>query len=124
MDVVLDSSFLLEFVSRPLKRIEELELSLGKIEFVVLDATVKELEKLASETGIKAKKALAALEYVKNLKRVNVADIKSDADLTILSYAVKHGSAVATLDQKLRRKLKKIGVAVITLRDDNLWIDK
>ncbi|MEM3427604.1 MAG: PIN domain-containing protein [Nitrososphaerales archaeon] len=124
MEVVLDSSFLLEWVSRPIKRIEELELKLGKVEFVVLDATIKELEKLASATGVKAKKASAALEYVKNLKRVNVVNINSDTDLTISRYAAKHRSAVATLDQELRRRLKETGVTVLTLRDDNLWIDR
>ncbi len=124
LNVVLDSSFLLELVSRPLKRIEELDALLGEGELVVLDVTVKELKKLASESGAKAKKASAALEYVKNLRKVNVANVDLDADSMILSYAIKHGSAVATLDQNLRRRLKAAGVVVITLRDDNIWVDQ
>lgn len=124
MQVILDSSFLLELVSRPLKRIEELDIVLGGVEFIVLEPTIKELAKLASETGIKSKKASAALEYVKDLKKIEVADTRLDVDSTILNYAVKHGYAVATLDQNLRRRLKEAGVPVITLRNDNIWVDK
>lgn len=124
MEAVLDSSFLLELVSRPLKRIEELEVVLGRVEFVVLETTVRELEKLASKAGVRGRKASAALEYVRGLKKVKLMYEDLDADSAVTRYALEHGSAVATVDQSLRRRLKSAGVPVITLRGDNVWVDR
>ena len=47
MEVVLDTSFLLELVSKPIKRLSDLEIALGKIEFVVLEPTIEELKRLS-----------------------------------------------------------------------------
>jgi rRNA-processing protein FCF1 len=124
LEVILDTSFLLELVSKPIKRLDELEVELGKVEFIVLEPTVRELRRLASKHGVKAKKANAALNYVKNLKVVNLGDKKLKADSAILYYALKYRAAVATLDQELRDKLREEDVIVITLREDGVWVDR
>jgi rRNA-processing protein FCF1 len=124
LEVVLDTSFLLELVSKPIKRLDELEVLLGKVEFIILEPTVKELKRLASKPGVKAKKAYAALKYVKNLRVVNLDDRRLNVDSAILYYALKHGAAVATLDQELMGRLKEEGVVVITLREDGVWVDR
>jgi rRNA-processing protein FCF1 len=124
LEVVLDTSFLLELVSKPIKRLDELEVLLGKVEFIILEPTVKELKRLASKPGVKAKKAYAALKYVKNLRVVNLDDRRLNVDSAILYYALKHGTAVATLDQELMGRLKEEGVVVITLREDGVWVDR
>jgi len=124
LEVILDTSFLLELVSKPIKRLDELEVELGKVEFIVLEPTVRELKRLASKHGVKAKKANAALNYVKNLKVVNLGDKKLKADSAILYYALKYRAAVATLDQELRDKLREEDVIVITLREDGVWVDR
>lgn len=120
----MDTSFLLELVSKPIKRLDELEVLLGKVEFIILEPTVKELKRLASKPGVKAKKAYAALKYVKNLRVVNLDDRRLNVDSAILYYALKHGTAVATLDQELMGRLKEEGVVVITLREDGVWVDR
>jgi len=120
----LDTSFLLELVSKPIKRLDELEVELGKVEFIVLEPTVRELKRMASKPGVKAKKAYAALKYVKNLRVVNLSDKKLKADSAILYYALKYSAAVATLDQELRSRLREEGVVVITLREDGVWVDR
>jgi len=120
----LDTSFLLELVSKPIKRLDELVVELGKVEFIVLEPTVRELKRLASKPGVKAKRAYAALKYVKNFRVVNLNDKRLSADSAILYYALKHSAAVATLDQELRGRLKEEGVVVITLREDGVWVDR
>jgi len=124
LEVILDTSFLLELVSKPIKRLDELEVELGKVEFIVLEPTVRELKRMASKPGVKAKKAYAALKYVKNLRVVNLSDKKLKADSAILYYALKYSAAVATLDQELRSRLREEGVVVITLREDGVWVDR
>jgi len=125
MEVILDTSFLLELVSKPIKRLDELEVELGKVEFIVLEPTVRELKKMASKPGIKAKRAHAALKYLRNLRVVNLDDnIKLSADSAILYYALKYSAAVATIDQELKERLKEEGVVVITLRENGVWVDR
>jgi len=124
LEVILDTSFLLELVSKPIKRLDELVVELGKVEFIVLEPTVRELKRLASKPGVKAKRAYAALKYVKNFRVVNLNDKRLSADSAILYYALKHSAAVATLDQELRGRLKEEGVVVITLREDGVWVDR
>jgi len=123
LEVVLDTSFLLELVSKPIKRLSDLEITLGKIEFVVLEPTIEELKRIASKQGVKAKRAYAALEYVRDLRRVELEDKSLSADSAVIYYALKHGAAVATIDQKLRSRLREEGVVVITLRGDAVWVD-
>jgi len=120
----LDTSFLLELVSKPIKRLDELEAELGKVEFIVLEPTVRELRRLTSKLGVKARRASAALNYVKNLRVVDLDDKKLSTDSAILYYALKHGAAVATIDRELRGRLKEEGVVVITLREDSVWVDR
>jgi len=125
LEVILDTSFLLELVSKPIKRLDELGVELGKVEFIVLEPTVTELKRLASKQGVKAKRAYTALQYIKNNIRVINLDKKGlSADSAILYYALKYSAAVATIDQELRDRLKEEGVVVITLRDDNVWVDR
>jgi rRNA-processing protein FCF1 len=124
LEVILDTSFLIELVSKPVKRLGELEVELGKVDFIVLEPTVRELKKLASKPGIKAKRANAALKYVKNVRVVSLDDRKLSADSAILYYALKHSAAVATLDRELRSRLKEEGVVVVTLREDGVWVDR
>jgi len=124
LDVILDTSFLLELVSKPIKRLDELEAELGKVEFIVLEPTVRELRRLTSKLGVKARRASAALNYVKNLRVVDLDDKKLSTDSAILYYALKHGAAVATIDRELRGRLKEEGVVVITLREDSVWVDR
>jgi len=124
LEVILDTSFLLELVSKPIKRLDELEVELGKVEFIVLEPTVRELKRLASKRGVKAKRAYTALKYVKNLRVVNLDGKRLSADSAILYYALKYSAAVATIDQELRDRLKEEGVVVITLREDSVWVDR
>lgn len=120
----MDTNFLLELVSKPIKRLNELELAVGKVEFVVLEPTIRELKRLASKPGVKAKRAGAALKYVKDLKVVDLNDKRWSADSAILYYALKFGAAVATIDQELRGRLKEEGVVVVTLRGGEVWVDR
>ncbi len=123
LEIILDTSFLLEIVSKPLRRLDELDALLGRVELAVLDTTLFELEYMCRKRGVKARRALTALEYAKRLK-MHPTDRRLDADSAIIRYAVEKGCTVATMDQDLRQRLRSMGVAVVTLRDDNIWVDR
>lgn len=121
--VLLDTSFILHMVSKPIVNFDSLKEKLGKVEFVVLEDTIRELEILCrSKSVIKMRNAHSALSYASKLMRVSVKGDDS-VDDKIVRFAIEKGAMVATLDAELKRKLKKYGVSVIILKNDKIDIN-
>ncbi|MEM1524649.1 MAG: hypothetical protein QW372_01075 [Nitrososphaerales archaeon] len=121
--VLLDTSFILHMVSKPIVNFESLEEKLGKVEFVVLEDTIHELESLChSKSVIKMRSAHSALNYAFRLMRVSIKGDES-VDDKIVRFAIEKGAIVATLDAELKRKLKRHGVPVITLKNDKIDVN-
>ncbi|MEM2873327.1 MAG: hypothetical protein QXD82_04060 [Nitrososphaerales archaeon] len=121
--VLLDASFILTLASKPLKFIEELEEMLGKVELLVLEDTVKELEAISKRPSVKkAKQAKLALDFVMKLKQITYA-YEGSVDDKILKYAKENEFIVATMDRELRKRLRNMGLSVITLSGNRLMIN-
>jgi uncharacterized protein len=123
MDIICDTSFLMVLVSKPIKRIEKIQAYFGKLDFLIPDAVVSELEYLERKTGPKrATIAKAAIEIAYSKLRI-IKVIKSEhVDESIIEYAVSHKCAAATIDRDLRRRLMLNGVLVLTLSKNKLVI--
>ncbi len=55
VEVVCDTSFLMILASKNIKNISNLDIEIGKIEFVVPDMVIKELERLSKDKSLKKK---------------------------------------------------------------------
>lgn len=124
MDVLCDTSFLMVIVSKPIKQLAKMEVHLGRLDFLVPDIVIGELERLKEKAGPKrstlAKTALEVAK-VKNFKVVTVAKAQH-VDDSIIDYAIREKCAVATIDAALRRRLIANEVLVLTLSKDRLII--
>jgi rRNA-processing protein FCF1 len=121
--ILLDTSFILTLASKPLNLIEELEDIFGKVELLVLDDTIKELEVISKRSSVKkAKQAKLALDFATKLKRI-AYDCEGSVDDKILRYAKENGLIVITMDKELRKRLKAINLSTITLRENRLVVD-
>jgi len=121
VEVICDTSFLIVLVSKPVKGRDQLEINLGKLQFVVPTVVIKELNKLVSSAGVKrAKEAKLALELANEFKVVQMGGIVAD-DL-IVDYALKHRCFAATIDDGLKNKLLRNGINVITLSNNKLIV--
>jgi uncharacterized protein len=124
MDVLCDTSFLIVIVSKPIKQLAKMEAQLGRLDFLVPDIVIGELERLKEKAGPKrstlAKTALEVAK-VKNFKVVTVAKAQH-VDDSIIEYAIREKCAVATIDTALRRRLIANEVLVLTLSKDRLII--
>ncbi|MCP8308269.1 MAG: 30S processome protein Utp24 [archaeon] len=121
--VLLDASFILTLASKPSNLIEEMEEMLGKVELLVLEDTIKELEAISKRPSIKrSKQAKLALNFVIRLERIAYA-YEGSVDDKILRCAMENRLLVATMDKELRKRLRAMGLSVITLRENRLIIN-
>ncbi len=113
MDLLLDSSFLIQIANLPSSEFKNIGELLDRYDFVVLESIIAELRSIERRAGNKrSKEALRALEYAKSLKRVAYNE-GENVDDVIMKYAKSTGSAVATMDKELRKRLSAIGVQVV-----------
>jgi rRNA-processing protein FCF1 len=122
-ELLLDSSFLLELVSKPMPNFQEELDRLGKVEIIILDSTLGEISCLRKRSGKKAKAASAALIYASKIK-IKKTSSKGCVDDTLFTYAVEHKCAVATLDQELQSKLRRAGITLVLLRRWRVMVEK
>jgi len=98
----------------------------GRYEVIVLDRVIDELMKLAEKGGRRGKLARAALSLVEVRGfRVCPSGVEGGGvDDAVFDYAKREGCVVATNDAKLRRRLRRVGVPVVFLRQGRrLFLD-
>ena len=123
MDVLCDTSFLMALVSAPVKRLEKVEMELGKLFFLVPDIVVGELKRLETRTGPKRSRiAKTAMEISTSKFRIVELPEYKQVDEAILEYTKNSKCVVATLDKNLKNKLLKASTPVITLSNNRLIV--
>jgi uncharacterized protein len=123
MDVLCDTSFLMALVSVPVKRLEKVEMELGKLFFLVPDIVVSELKRLETRTGPnRSRIAKTAMEISTSKFRIVELPEYKQVDEAILEYTKTSKCVVATLDKNLKNKLLNANTPVITLSNNRLIV--
>ncbi|MCD6593847.1 hypothetical protein J7L00_07205 [Candidatus Bathyarchaeota archaeon] len=117
--VILDSNFFFVPFQFRIDIFEELNNLLGKAEPVVLSTTLEEMKKnLKKSRGKRFMEFSAALKLA---EKCEVLEVKKEAseeyDDVILRVASQLRIPVATNDTELKRKLRKLGLPIIYLRE-------
>jgi len=120
--VAFDSSFLIAVMERPTPWSEDITEKVGAFTPVVLASVRDELARLASKGDKRAGFAALVLELLKKGALSLEPDGKGKPDDEIISFALREGAAVATIDSELADRLRASRVAtVITLRSGRVW---
>lgn len=117
--VVLDTNFFFVSSQFNVDFFQELTKLLNRrFEPILLSSTQKELERLAKSSSPKKKKqAQLALKLAEKCRLVPVEKgLNETYDDVIFRVSAEWKSIVATNDRKLRKRLRKIGIPVIFLR--------
>jgi len=115
--VAFDSSFLITVMERPTPWSEDILERVGAFTPVVLSSVRDELARLAAKGDKKGRFAGLALELLAQGSFTLYPDGKGKPDDEIISFALREGAAVATLDSDLIQRLRASRVqTVITLR--------
>jgi len=120
VEVICDTSFLIHLSTRKIKNIDSVNTEIGQIQFVVPSAVLNELRKL-SKTQKKKQDAIATLEFARNLKTTQMSG--KFADQAIIEHVRKRGGIIATIDNELKNKIKKLGGSVMSFSNDKIVLE-
>ena len=112
MQVLLDTNALM----LPAQFRVDIFSQLAGAEFIVLDASLRELKKLAAGRGKTAAAAKLALQLIV-AKPVRIVKSARSGDDAILAYATAHRCTVATNDKELIKALQSQGIVVVRMMD-------
>ena len=119
LKVILDSSFLFIPSQFSIDVFEELATVLNRrFEPVILSPTYKELQKIAESGSTKLRRqAVFALKFAQKCRLISVEKHVAEAhDDVIVRVASEMECCIATNDKALRKRLRRINVPVIYLR--------
>ena len=129
VDVICDTSFLIQLATKQTRNIDSINIEIGQIEFVVPLVVLSELKDLAKRSTnyqsdnakFKSKKALKTLEFVRNLKTISISGTYADKE--ILEYVKKHGGIIGCMDKELKSRIKHLGGSIISFSNNKIVLE-
>lgn len=120
VEVICDTNFLIHLATKRIKNIDNLDVEIGSISFVVPEVVLTELNKLQKITE-KKQDITMTLNFIKNLKIIPICG--SFADKELLDYVKIHSSIIGTMDKALKKQIKQAGGSIISLSNDKIVLE-
>ncbi len=120
VEVICDTNFLIHLATRRIKNIDNLDIEIGQITFVVPQVVKNELSELGKNPK-KTQDIQSTLNYIKNFKIIPI--IGTFADKELLDYVSKNKAIVATMDKELKRQIKNLGSSIMSLSNDRIVLE-
>ena len=120
VEVICDTSFLINLDTRRIKNIDNVDVEIGFISFIVPEVTKTELLKLKM---IPEKKhdVEKTLDFIKNFKKIPLSG--SFADKELIEYTKSNRSIIGTMDKELKKQIKNAGGSVISFSNDKIILE-
>ena len=120
VEVICDTSFLINLATRRIKNIDNLDVEIGSISFVVPEVVKIELLKLCMIPE-KKNDIEKTLDYIKNFKTIPLSG--SFADKELLEFVKSNNSIIATMDKELKKQIKSVGNSVLSFSNDKIILE-
>ncbi len=120
VEVICDTNFLIHLATRRIKNIDNLDVEIGQITFVVPQVVKNELSELL-KIPRKTQNIQSTLNYIKNFKIIPI--LGTFADKELLDYVSKNKAIVATMDKELKRQIKNLGSSIMSLSNDRIVLE-
>lgn len=120
VEVICDTSFLIHLATRKIKNIDNLDVEIGSVTFVVPQVVKNELFGLVKNSK-KQQDANKTLDYIKNLKVISLDGTFADKEL--INFAKNNGSIIATMDKELKKQIKQKGGSVISFSNNKIVLE-
>ena len=120
VEVICDTNFLIHLATRRIKNIDNLDVEIGQITFVVPQVVKNELSKLAKNPK-KSHDIKSTLNYIKNFKTIPI--LGTFADKELLDYVSNNKVIVATMDKELKKQIKNLSSSIMSFSNDKIVLE-
>ncbi|MGY5146825.1 MAG: PIN domain-containing protein [Candidatus Nitrosopumilus sp. bin_7KS] len=120
VEVICDTSFLIHLATNRIKNLDNLDVEIGQISFVVPQVVKNELFELEKNPE-KKQDVQSTLNYIKNLKIIPI--LGSFADKELLDYVIKNRVIVATMDKELKKQIKNNGSSIMSFSNNKIILE-
>lgn len=120
VEVICDTNFLIHLATRRIKNIDNLDVEIGQVIFVVPQVVQNELFGLIKNPK-KQQDINQTLNFIKNFK---VLPLNGNfADKELIDYVKKNGSIIGTMDKELKKQIKKYGGTIMSFSNDKIILE-
>ncbi len=120
VEVICDTSFLIHLATNRIKNLDNLDVEIGQISFVIPQVVKNELLELEKNPE-KKQDIESTLNYIKNFKIIPI--FGSFADKELLDYVSKNRVIVATMDKELKKQIKNNGSSIMSFSNNKIILE-
>ncbi len=120
VEVICDTNFLIHLATRRIKNIDNLDVEIGQITFVVPQVVKNELSELAKNPE-KNQDIQSTINYIKNFKTIPI--LGTFADKELIDYVSNNKVIVATMDKELKKQIKNHGSSIMSFSNDKIVLE-
>ena len=120
VEVLCDTNFLIHLATKRIKNIDNLDMDIGSISFVIPEVVKNELIKL-QEIPEKNQEITITLNFIKNFKIISINGTYADKEL--IDYVKNNRSIIGTMDKALKNKIKKLGSSILSIHNDKIVLE-
>ena len=120
VEVICDTNFLIHLATRRIKNIDNLDIEIGSISFIVPEVVKNELIRL-QEIPEKNQEVTITLNFIKKFKTISINGIYADQEL--INYVKNNRSIIGTMDKGLKNKIKKLDSSILSIHNDKIVLE-
>ena len=104
VEVLCDTNFLIHLATKRIKNIDNLDMEIGSISFVIPEVVKNELIKL-QQIPEKNQEVTMTLNFIKKFKTIPINGTYADKEL--IDYVKNNRSIIGTMDKGLKNKIQE-----------------
>jgi hypothetical protein len=120
VEVICDTSFLIHLATKRIKNIDNIDVEIGQVTFVVPQVVQNELSKLIKNPQ-KNQTALITRNFIKNFKTISISG--NFADKELIDYVKKNRAIIGTMDKELKKQIKEHGGSIMSFSNDKIVLE-
>ena len=120
VEVICDTSFLIHLATNRIKNLDNLDVEIGQISFVVPQVVKNELLELEKNPE-KKRDAQSTLNHIKFFKIIPI--LGTFADKELLDYVSMNKVIVATMDKELKKQIKNSGSSIMSFSNNRIVLE-
>ena len=120
VEVLCDTNFLIHLATKRIKNIDNLDMEIGSISFIVPEVVKNELTKL-QQIPEKTQEITQTLNFIKKFKIIQINGIYADEEL--IKYVKNKRSIIGTMDKVLKNKIKKLDSSILSIHNDKIILE-